>query len=181
MWWWDERGDADIPPTHTISWVGLAAGEERRAGTCRVSKRTAQPQDPDDPAVQAELHYDLERRLGTPIRVDHATWHLAELHVRRRLAVRGHHVTTLAFDDYEPTLAGGVAVRLVQQQWRGEVVIRTGVAVNLRDELLIWAERHLDQLPAPTDTDLETWGWSPSRRGWQQLLYTADTENTAEG
>lgn len=174
VWWWDERGDVDVPPAHAVCWVELVAGEERRAGICRVSKRTAQPQDPDDLAVQAELHHDLERRLGTPIRVAHATRHLGQLHVLRRLAVGGHHLTTLPLEDYEPTLAGGVAVRLVRERWRGEVVIRAGLAANLRDELLVWAERHLDQLPSAT-TDLEAWGWSSSSRGgWQQLLYSED-------
>ena len=89
VWWWDRRLDVEVPPTYGICWVELVDGREARFGQVAVSRRTAEPADVDDPAVAAELHYQLQRQLGTMIRVDHASRHLAALGVGRRLAVRG--------------------------------------------------------------------------------------------
>ena len=89
VWWWDRRLDVEVPPTYGICWVELVDGREARFGQVAVSRRTAEPADVDDPAVAAELHYQLQRQLGTMIRVDHASRHLAALGVGRRLAVLG--------------------------------------------------------------------------------------------
>lgn len=174
VWWWNRAGDRDVPPTHAIRWVELDGPEERRSGTSHVSKRTSDPNDPDDAAVRTELHHKLERRLGTPIQVDHALRHLDQLNVGRRLAVRGHRLTTLKLHDYDHDLLGGVAVRVTGERLRGEVVIRADLTANARDHLLVWAEHILDSI-GPTPTGLEELGWSPTNSGgWQQLLYTAE-------
>ena len=178
VWWWDRSEDRDVPPTHAIRWVELDGVEERRSGTSHVSKRTCDPTAPDDPAVRTELHHELERRLGTPIRVDHALRHLEHLRVDRRLAVRGHRLTTLTLHDYGHDLAGGVAVRPAGDRWRGEIVVRADLTANARDQLLVWAENTLDNL-GPQPKRLDELGWtSTSSGGWQQLLYaTEDTAN----
>ena len=178
VWWWHRFADRDVPPTHAIRWVELDGPEERRIGTSHVSKRTSDPTDPDDGAVRTELHHELERRLGTPIQVDHALRHLDQLNVGRRLAVRGHRVTSLALHDYDQDLLGGVAVRPGDGRWRGEVVVRADLTANARDQLLVWAEHTLERV-GPKPVSLEELGWSPTASGgWQQLLYaTGDAAN----
>lgn len=174
VWWWDQAEDHDVLPTHAICWVELVAFQERRAGTVQISKRTADPHDLDDPAVRVELHHHLERRLGTTIQVDHARRHLDHLQVGRRLAARGHHITTLTLEDFQDNLLGGVAVRFTEgSQLRGEVVIRAGLAANARDEVLVWAERTLAEAASASGPgDLEGLDWITTRSGgWQQLLY----------
>lgn len=175
VWWWDQAEDRDVPSTHAICWVELVACDERRAGTVQVSKRTADPRNPDDPAVRVELHHHLERRLGTTIRVDHALRHLDQLRIGRRLAVRGHRVSTLSLEGYQHDLLGGVAAHFTgEAQLSGEVVIRAGLGANARDELLVWAERTFGEAAAGGDSrELAALGWTLTRRGgWQQLLYS---------
>lgn len=179
VWWWDQAADRDVPPTHAICWVELVASEERRAGTVQISKQTAHPHDLDDPAVRVELHHYLERRLGTTIQVDHAQRHLDHLQVSRRLAARGHRISTLTLQDFQDNLLGGVAVRSAEgPSLGGEVVIRRGLAVNARDEVLLWAERTLAEAAAASGPgDLEALDWTTTRScGWQQLLYAAPDE-----
>lgn len=179
VWWWDRAGDRDVPPAHAIRWVELDGLEERRSGTAHVSKRTSDPADPDDAAIRTELHHQLERRLGTPIRVDHALRHLDQMNVGRRLAVRGHRVTTLKLGEYDLDLLGGVAVQVAGHRWRGEVVVRADLTANARDQLLVWAEHTLDSI-GPRPVNLDELGWTPTQSGgWQQLLHTTRDATTA--
>ena len=178
VWWWNPSEDRDVPPTRAIRWVELVSSEERRAGVVHVSQRTADPRNQDDPAVRVELHHDLERRLGTSIRVDHALRHLDQLRVDRRLAARGHRLTTLSLEDYQQGLLGGVAVRLsAGDQPTGEVVVRAGLEANARDQLLVWAERTLDEVASDTEPlDLQMREWTATKSGgWQHLLYSTET------
>jgi hypothetical protein len=112
VWWWDRRLDVEVPPTYGICWVELVEGREARFGQVAVSRRTAEPADADDPVVAAELHYQMQRRLGTMIRVDHASRHLAALGVDRRLAVRGCPTATVSMGGVDPDVLGGLTVRL---------------------------------------------------------------------
>jgi hypothetical protein len=174
VWWWNQTEDRDVPPTRAIRWVELVNSEERRAGVVHASQRTADPRNLDDPAVRVELHHDLERRLGTTIRVDHALRHLGQLRVDRRLAVRGHRLTTVPLEGYQQGLLGGVAVRLTGGgQPVREVVLRAGLDANARDQLLVWAERTLSNVDSATGPlDLENRQWTATKSGgWQQLLY----------
>lgn len=175
VWWWNQTEDRDVPPTRAIRWVELVDSEERRSGVVHASQRTADPRNLDDPAVRVELHHDLERRLGTTIRVDHALRHLGQLRVDRRLAVRGHRLTTLPLEDYQQGLLGGVAVRHTGGgQPVGEVVVRAGLDANTRDQLLVWAERTLSDVDSATGPlDLEKRQWTATTSGgWQHLLYS---------
>lgn len=176
VWWWDPAEDRDVPPTRAIRWVELVGAEERRGGTSRISKRTSNPLDLDDPAVRVELHHELERRLGTTIRVDHALRHLDQLRVDRRLAARGYRLNTLSLEDYQQDLIGGVAARVTGDQWSGEVVVRSGLSANARDGLLVWAERALSSVESRTGSpDFEALGWTSTRSGgWQRLLYATE-------
>ena len=174
VWWWDQTAARDVPSTHGICWVELVASEERRAGTVQVSKRTANPRDPDDQAVRVELHHHLERRLGTTIRVDHALRHLDHLRVDRRLAARGHRISTLPLEGCHHDLLGGVAIRTTGgSQLASEVVIRAGLGANARDRLLVWSEDVLDEVLSTCEPqDFGLLGWNPTPSGgWQQLLH----------
>lgn len=178
VWWWSQTEDRDVPLTHAIRWVELVGSEERRAGIVQVSQRTADPRNLDDAAVRVELHHDLERRLGTAIRVDHALRHVDRLRVDRRLAARGHRVATVPLENYQDGLLGGVAIRLTgsseQAGQMASVVVRAGLEANARDELLVWAERRLsDVASAAGPNDLEARNWTATKSGgWQQLLYS---------
>lgn len=94
--WWHEAEHDELPAAYAIRWVELVGEQESRSGLVRVSSRTADPTDCQDAAVAAELHYQLERRLGALIKVEPAIERLPQLRVERRLAVRGCRTASVA-------------------------------------------------------------------------------------
>ena len=171
--WWHEPQRDELPGIYSIRWIEVVDDHEGRTGLVRVSSRTADPTDRHDPAVAAELHYQLERRLGALIRVEPAIDRLELLRVERRLAVRGCRTASVAMGDW-PHILGGLVVTPATATLRA--VVRRDLGPNRRDRVWLWAEEQLEQLSL-TELDQVDWeelGWSEHRPGSWQLLAMAD-------
>ncbi|HEY5846140.1 MAG TPA: hypothetical protein VIT42_05045 [Microlunatus sp.] len=174
VWWWDRRLDIDVPATHGICWVELVQNREARFGQVPVSQRTADPENFDDAAVKAELHYQLQRSLATMINVDHASRHLNALCVDRRLAVLGCPTVTVPMDGVDGDVLGGLTVGPGRQML---MVVRHNLEPAERDQLLLWAEAELEsQHEDGLGDDWDKRGWTPTKSGWQILARSRHLE-----